>query len=416
VLVGSVIGIMAGLPTLGVSYVLNLFIEPLQREFGWTRQQILTVPLILALSIVPSSLIVGWLADRYGARRPILFSQVALGAAFIALGLLTQTLNDFYLLYAALALLASGTLPITFSKLIAGRFGAHRGLALGIVQSGSGICAVFAPAYITWFMERGGWRSAYVAVGLLPLLVAFPLGLWLLPKADRRAPVAAPLSPAVPDSDPGSSIVRVLKSYRFWTMGIAFFLVGSAVSGILSNLAPLLAARHYPRAAAVALQGVFGGVIILGRIGVGLLFDRVWAPLIGACFLLPAGLGAWVLHSTLPSSGDAVPILLIGLATGAEVDLCAYLTSRYFPLRDYGKLYGAQYLFLIAGSGLSAPFYGHLYDRSGNYGWTLALIATGFIASGLLLLSLGPYPGSLGKGRTPALDPGRDNGASDPVI
>ncbi len=393
-----VAGVIAGLPSLGVAFVLNLFIEPLQREFGWTRQQILTVPLILVLSIVPGSLVVGWIADRFGARRPILFSQVALGASFIALGLLTRTLTEFYVLYATLAL-ATGTLPITFSKLVAERFVAHRGLALGLVQAGSGICAVFAPAYITWFIERGGWRIAYVAVGLLPLLVALPLCIWLLPKADRVAPIPLPpVATLAPDLTTASGLLRLFKSYRFWTMGAAFFLLGSAVSGILSNLAPLLAARHYPRAAAVVLQGAFGGVIILGRIGVGMLFDRVWAPLVGAGFLLPAGLGAWVLHGTLPGSGDALPIVLIGLATGAEVDLCAYLTSRYFPFRDYGKLYGAQYLFLVSGSGLSAPFYGHLYDRSGNYGLTLALVATGFIASAVLLLSLGPYP-------QPARDP-----------
>jgi MFS family permease len=330
----------------------------------------------------------------------ILFSQVALGASFIALGLLTRTLTEFYLLYATLAL-ATGTLPITFSKLVTERFVAHRGLALGILQAGSGICAVFAPAYITWFMERGGWRIGYVAVGLLPLLVALPLCIWLLPTGDRVPPIAVPVVTSAPDLKTGSGIFRLFKNYRFWTMGVAFFLLGSAVSGILSNLAPLLAARHFPRDAAVVLQGAFGGVIILGRIVVGMLFDRVWAPLVGACFLLPAGLSAWVLHSTLPDSGDAIPIVLIGLATGAEVDLCAYLTSRYFPFRDYGKLYGAQYLFLVSGSGLSAPFYGHLYDRCGNYGLTLALVATGFIASALLLLSLGPYP-------QPARDPHYD--------
>jgi MFS family permease len=402
VLIAATVGVMLALSTLGVSFVLNLFVEPLEAAFGWSRQQILTVPLILALCLVPSGIAIGWIADRYGVRKPILFSQVALGLGFIALGLLTHTLTEFYLLYAVMALLAAGTLPITFSKLLTSRFVRHRGLAIGIAQSGTGICAVIAPAYINWFMGHGGWRVAYVAVGCLPLLIALPLGFRVFPRevpAARGEPAAraAPAAPAAATATPGApgapgAIRAAVGNYRFWVMGLAFFLVSAGASGILANFSPLLVSRHYSRDAAAALQGAFGGIVILGRVLVGLLFDRLWAPVVGTCFLLPAGIAAWVLHSTTGGPLDALPLIFIALATGAEVDLCAYLTSRYFRLEDYGRIYGVEFLCLAMGGGLSSPFYGHLYDMTKSYGTILTLVSASFTASALLLLTLGRYP------------------------
>lgn len=393
-LAGATIGMVCGLSALGVSFTLNLFVRPLEVAFGWSHTQILMVPLILAVGVVPSALLVGWLADRVGVRKLILFSQGALGLCFVALGVLTRRLQVFYILYAAMALLAAGTLPITFSKLLTERFGRHRGLALGIAQSGTGLCGVFAPAYISWFITHWGWRAGYVAIGALPLLVALPMSVWLIPKDKPLHDAKATLEVSAPERP--ETFRRTLCGYRFWAMGTAFFLVSAAVTGILANFSPLLALRHYPRDAAAALQGLFGAVLILGRVSVGVLVDRLWAPLVGACFLIPAGLSAWMLRFAATGKLDALPIFVIALTTGAEVDLCAYLSSRYFGLGDYGKVYGAQFLMLAMGGGLAAPLYGRLYDVSHNYNFTLLLMGVGFLGSALLLLSLGRYPQASG--------------------
>ena len=55
----------------------------------------------------------------------------------------------------------------------------------------------------------------------------------------------------------------------------------------------------------------------------------------------------------MPSSPLALAIaaLLIGLAAGAELDVIAFLTSRYFGMRSFGEIYGVQLMFFAVGSG-----------------------------------------------------------------
>ena len=85
-------------------------------------------------------------------------------------------------------------------------------------------------------------------------------------------------------------------------------------------------------------------------------------------------------------------MIILGLAAGAELDLLAFLVSRYFGLLDYGKLYGGQYIFFSIGAGLAPAVFGKAFDIFGNYDLALNIVAILSIASGLLLLTLGSYP------------------------
>src|SRR3546814_1152671 len=60
-------------------------------------------------------------------------------------------------------------------------------------------------------------------------------------------------------------------------------------------------------------------------------------------------------------------VILLGLAAGAEIDLLAYLTARFFGQRAYGAIYGWQYSIFALGYGFSPFVVGRLRDASGNY-------------------------------------------------
>lgn len=72
--------------------------------------------------------------------------------------------------------------------------------------------------------------------------------------------------------------------------------------------------------------------------------------------------------------------------------MIAYLASRYFGMKAYGKIYGLLYMPFGVFSSISAPLYGYSRDVTGNYdlilGWAMGLFAVG----GLILLFLGKYP------------------------
>jgi MFS family permease len=385
----AMFGIAFGLAPMGLTYTIGVLLPALTDEFGWSRGEVLNVSLVMLVGLVPMSYAVGWITDRYGIRRVVLLSQLGLGAAFALLGLLTDRLSVFYALYFVMAVLAAGTLPITFTKAITGWFVERRGLALGIALSGTGLAGFFVPIYTGWWVEHHGWRAAYFALAALPIGVALPIA-WLALREPPEQSVTVDASVTAPAH--GLELVEALRGRRFWMMAVAFFGISAAVSATITNLVPLLRDDGATPARAVELASLIGLSVIVGRVAVGLLVDRFWAPAVGAAFLLPAAFGLYLLAGGGLSEPEAAAcIVLVGLAVGAEIDLNAYLVSRYFGLRAYGRVYGLQYLLLAIGAAAGTPLFGWSSDRLGSYDAALYAGALALVLGTLLILLLGRY-------------------------
>jgi MFS family permease len=87
-----------------------------------------------------------------------------------------------------------------------------------------------------------------------------------------------------------------------------------------------------------------------------------------------------------------ISALAVGLAAGAELDIIAYMTSRYFGMKHYGKLYGGQFVFFAIGSGAAPAVFGSAYDMTGSYEFILYSTAILFVLGALMMLLMGPYP------------------------
>jgi len=102
---------------------------------------------------------------------------------------------------------------------------------------------------------------------------------------------------------------------------------------------------------------------------------------------------SWLLIAS-PGSATAASaaVLILGLALGAELDLVAYLTSRYFRLENFGLLFGTiGGLITLAGGG--GPWVISLvYDFHHSYLPVLWAISPMCLISAALFLFLGPYP------------------------
>ena len=82
----------------------------------------------------------------------------------------------------------------------------------------------------------------------------------------------------------------------------------------------------------------------------------------------------------------------MGYAGGTKLQICAYLTSIYGGLRNYGKIYGVM-ASIIAVTGAIGPLFGGImYDLAGSYD---TLILSGIpmsLLAAVLLIRLGPFP------------------------
>jgi predicted MFS family arabinose efflux permease len=185
-----------------------------------------------------------------------------------------------------------------------------------------------------------------------------------------------------------------VRNPRFWLLNIALSMIVACVVTLVTNGVPLLRDKGLEAVDAARIFGSFGVSLILGRVVVGYLVDRLWAPGVAAVTLSLPALGCLLLGTS--GANDTAwlvaGVMLVGIGAGAEFDLAAFLVSRYFGMRDYGRLFGIHLGLITLASTLAPWLFGQLYRSTGTYQATLMVCGPMFLVGGLVLLALGRYP------------------------
>lgn len=374
-------------PTALPVYSLGVFVEPFQSEFGWGRGEIQAAILFstgLSIFCAPLS---GTMVKRFGLRKTILPGLAGVGVGLLAAAANTGSLWQLYAAYALMSVLGTGAGMIGWGALISGRFDKARGLALGLALSGTGLCAALMPQIALAGMSVLGWRGAYLFLAGFVLLIALPICMAVLPDD----PVAASKAEH-PVHVTGMDAPTALRHWRFWVLGVATGAIYMVVGGLLPNFVPLLQDNGLSAAEAASIMGMFGVSVVVGRICVGALVDRFWAPAVAACVLIPAAIACIVLQGETSVIVAAAAVMMIGAATGMELDVLSFLTARYFGIADYARIYGRLFVFLAITAGVAPMLFGYFHDWTGHYALPLQISAGLLSAGAVLLLALGRYP------------------------
>lgn len=249
------------------------------------------------------------------------------------------------------------------------------------------------PLLITWSVSTWGWQAGFISLSVLPVAIALPLTLrWLMPVSSRNGAKAAEQPKAQQESG-GILLSEALRSWRFWVCNLSMTLVVACVVGLVTNIIPLLQDRGLSAVEAGQIFSAFGISLILGRLVVGYLIDRLWAPGVAAVALMMPALACLIF--AMATNNTALYILatlLVGIGAGAEFDIAAFLIARYFGMRDYGRLFGIHLGLITAGAAAAPLLFGALYSLTGDYSGLLTFSTACFIIGPLMLLSLGSYP------------------------
>ena len=121
-------------------------------------------------------------------------------------------------------------------------------------------------------------------------------------------------------------------------------------------------------------MGTFGLATLTGRLLAGFLVDRIFAPYVASVFFL-GPIAGFVMLSTASGTLPDYGVVLMGLGLGTEVDLIAFLISRYFGQRAFGEIYGYLFMVFSLGTAIGPVVTGVVFQMSGSY--EPALIAAG---------------------------------------
>jgi MFS family permease len=374
-------------------FTFGLFLKPLGAEFGWDRGQLSAASGVGSIFSGLAIPVVGILMDRFGVRRILIPTILLFAASVAALALTPASLVIFTILMAATGLFGSGQGPLGYVKSISGWFDDKRGLALGIAVAGIGLGATLVPQYTQYLISTFGWRYAYLGLGVLLLVIAIP-GVVLFIREptegiarEAAARVAAGnLTPV--DVLPGLDIKEALTSLPFWMLGLAILLVSTVVNGMAVHTVPLLTDHGYSPAAAVGLMAALGLSTMGGRLLAGYLVDYIFAPYVAAFFFLLPCAGMYLLSNTIV---PVLGIISLGLASGTEVDMIGYMTSRYFGLKRFGQIYGYMFAIFAGGAALGPYLLGISFVKLHSYDPALIGFGIALLIASALVLCLGSY-------------------------
>jgi MFS family permease len=392
----SAVGLLLGAFPI-VAFSFGVFFPSFAREFHASRAAVSLAFTLHNLLSGIFAVVIGRVADRTRARNVILPGLAIVAAMLVSAEAIGSRLSELYLFYAALGVVAPATTTVPYALVVSRWFDRRRGLALGGMMVGLGLGAVAMPVVAQRLIASFGWRNAFAIVGCAMLTIPAPIvGIFLrdAPAPMGLLPDGAPASTA--RSHTGSRLDGVSwrdtrQSGTFWLLIAVFVLLAASVHACVIHMPQLFTDRGATAANAALASSVVGLALLVGRIGCGYFLDRYFGGRVALVICAGAALGIALLWSGSVGGLALVGAFLVGLGMGAEVDIIAFLMSRYFGLRSLGATVGFAFgAFVIAG-GLGPLVMGFAFDRTGSYRVPLAGFFAAAIAAAVLATRLGPY-------------------------
>jgi MFS family permease len=377
----------------GLNMSFGVFVRTLIHDYGWTTSMVSLTYSIFMISAGIASFTAGRLADRCSPRLVFLG-----GSAIYGLGILlasqTSALWHLYLCYGVMAGIGNSPMNIIATMTVSRWFAKAQGLAMGILNSGTGAGpAIFGPL-AGYLIVTYGWQTSYIILGLTAWGIA--LTAFVLLRNDPRDIGARAYGeeaaggkmrggrPAQASAASGQvwQFRDIARTRTFWELTIVHFACCVCHAIPLLHIVPYAEQMGLSKLSAAWILGITGVTSFAGRIFWGLYADRHGTkPAFVLSTFAQALMMIWVIEARHPVM-FYVWALGWGFGFGGVMPPYALFVKEYFGMAAFGVTYGAIMVGAqlgMAGGGLIA---GVLYDLSGSYTWSWILsVAAGLITA-----------------------------------
>ncbi len=343
----------------------GVFLPALLKAFPqWSRARVALLPSALFFSWGATVIPVGWLLDRVEARIVMIFGAIVAGAGF----LIASRSNSFAPMIAAYSLLgvgiSAGTLaPAAF--VIANWFQARRGLAMGMVMSGTTAGGMVMTLVVNYVIQGSGWRAAYLVLGVPMVVVVVPLTVLIV---RSRPPGTVKMTVAQGASLlEGFEAVEALHTRSFWMLLTANFCFGFVAVGTVVHLIAYLEGLGYKAGSAALSMSVLFGMGGLGKVAIGHAADRISARLALALDFAANALAFLMVFGAAHVFVLVLFIFVAGAGAAAPVALLPMLLAESLGLRRYGILGALAGLAGTFGATVGPLVAGRIFDLTGSY-------------------------------------------------
>ncbi len=351
-------------------YSYGVFFKSIATDFGDSR---LGVSIGIVVTQGVGALLapfIGRALDRFPLRRIIACGALSMGTGFVLLGFV-QTPLQFYLVLGFFIGFGAGAMgQLATSKLVSNWFVLKRGTALGIAATGISLSGVIMPATTAWLIGEFGWRSGFIAYGVITLVIVVPVVLRFVisrPEDMGLLPDGATTAAKLPAPRPPLRTREFVYNSNFWYLLVTMGLLFCIQSATLIHMVPQLTDRgiNLVSASLIASSTAFFG--ILGKVIYGALVDR-WdvrhALWLGIGFQFTGQL--FMLFSS-GYVGFLLGASLFGFGMGGIVPMQGAVVGAAFGRESFGRVLGAMRPPMSVIHLLGVPFAGWIFDVTGSY-------------------------------------------------
>ncbi|MBW2053856.1 MAG: MFS transporter [Deltaproteobacteria bacterium] len=400
-----------------VFYGFNVFFVPMVNEFGWSRTITSGAYSLSRLEGGLEGPFIGWLIDKFGARRLIFIGVSFVSLGFISLAFVTNALQ-FYLIFGLLISLGYNTgFYHATTTATANWFIKKRSRALAFITVGGGLGGAVMVSFMAFLITQFGWRTAAVIVGVLVfsfgiptafLIKSKPEDMGLLPDnakpVEHSEPVSQGQSEVIVNGRLQSSAVEneviftvrgALKTRAFWTYSVAMMLRACILSAVVVHQIPHLVdvGITYAAAAGCLSMMIFSSIpgrLILGWLGD--IFDKRYLLAL-TCLLQALGILIFINVSNLWMA--YVFVVVYGLGYGGAIPLTIALRGQLFGRKIFGTIGGITSAMTAVATVASPVLSGYIYDVFGSYSKAFYTLLVLILLSGIAFLMIKPTTSSV---------------------
>ena len=370
----SIVGIMF--------YGLPFFFDFWVTAFGWNRATVTSGNLFGKIIIGPLfGFLAGWIVDRFGPKKLMIFGITICGLAVIGLSRMTS-LFEFYSMYLLMALgyMCGGPLP---NQVLTSRwFSKSRGKAMGIAYLGIGVGGMMVPQIAKWLNVQMDWRSSLVVLGVFMIVIALPMALFIKENPPGFSNQSRADEPKVP-------FKNILKNRSFYLLAIGSMCSIGAVAGVSQNLKLFFSLDlNYTQGEAANVMSLVLAASILGRLLMGWLADRYHKKYVMMLIYSIVSLSILLLYFASTPGVIYLFAFLFGIGLGGDYMIIPLMAAELFGVKVMGRVMGLVLTVDGLGEAFGPILAGGLRDSTGSYamGFTalIALAVTGTLAVAFL--------------------------------
>ncbi len=361
----------------GAVATLSIFVEPMTRDFGWSRTALSGAVSVGGLLAALASPTLGRWLDRYGARLVLCVAVLLTGTADMLLSL-TSSLLMFYLLFCIARLNFAGPFDLGIYGAVNNWFVEHRAMATAIATVAQMVGLVVLPLIAQAAILHGGWRAGWLAIGVAVLVIGFVPN-WLLmvrrPEdlgltTDRRiSAIVAPTATRPPERH--FTRAQALRTPAFWMLSLFALFAYPAQAGVSLHQAPFLIERGISPAIAATIVSTFSLMSGVGSLGFGF-FPRS-LPIRYALTLsgIALSVGTFAMLGVHAPRDGYVAAAVFGLGIGGLLTLLPIAWADYYGRASFGAVRGIALSVQVLAQAAGPLLSGMLRDWSGSYDLSL---------------------------------------------